>query len=456
MDEIRALAPTGMLGSGYYEGSLLRAMEWEPHFIACDAGSTDGGPDALATGKCHFSRRAVKRDVRLMLMAARRAAIPLIIGSAGSGGGNLNLQWTLDIVTEIAREEDLHFPMGVIHSEQDREYLKSKLREGKIRPLKPAPPFDEESINRSIHIVGMMGAEPIARALDEGAEVVIAGRSSDTSLFAAIPLARGFPEGPVWHTAKILECGAACVAFRRAPDCMFATIRQDHFVVEPPGEELWCTPQSVASHTLYENADPFHLYECSGMLDTSNAQYEATSDRAVKVTGSEWVPAETYTVKLEGVEMVGYQSVVIGSIRDPIIIRQIDAWLDRLKERLEVRIKDAFGGLESDKDYSVFFRVYGRNGTMGPLEPTDAPAMELCILMEVTAPTQDLATSVADSCQHLAVHNPVPEWHGLITALAYPYSPAVLNRGPVHRFNVNHLVEPATPYEMFPYELTRV
>ena len=318
MDEIRALAPTGMLGSGYYEKSLLNAMEWEPHFIACDAGSTDGGPDALATGKCHFSRPAVKRDVRLMLMAARRAGIPLIIGSAGSGGGDLNLKWTLDIVTEIAREEDLHFPMGVIHSEQDREYLKSKLREGKIRPLKPAPPFDEETINRSIHVVGMMGAEPIARVLDEGAEVVIAGRSSDTSLFAAIPLARGFREGPVWHTAKILECGAACVAFRRAPDCMFATIRQDHFVVEPPGEELWCTPQSVASHTLYENADPFHLYECSGMLDTSNAQYEAVSDRAVKVSGSEWVPAETYTVKLEGVEMAGCQSVVIGSIRDPI------------------------------------------------------------------------------------------------------------------------------------------
>ena len=104
----------------------------------------------------------------------------------------------------------------------------------------------------------------------------------------------------------------------------------------------------------------------------------------------------------------------------------------------------------------MFFRVYGRNGTMGPLEPTDTPATELCILMEVTAPTQDLATSIADSCQHLAVHNPVPEWHGLITALAYPYSPAVLNRGPVHRFNVNHLVEPATPYEMFPYEVTRV
>ena len=212
----------------------------------------------------------------------------------------------------------------------------------------------------------------------------------------------------------------------------------------------------MASHTLYENADPFHLYECSGMLDTSDAQYDAVSDRGVKVSGSRWVPAETYTVKLEGVELAGFQSVVIGSIRDPIIIGQIDSWLDRLRERLAVRIRDAFGDVEMDKDYSVFFRVYGRDGTMGPLEPNKTPAHEICLLIEVTAPAQELATSVAESCQHLALHNPVPEWHGLISALAFPYSPAVLNRGPVHRFNLNHLVEPATPYEMFPQEMTRV
>ena len=94
MDEIRALAPTGMLGSGYFEGSLLRAMEWEPHFIACDAGSTDGGPDPLATGKCQFSKSAVKRDVLDYLTEASAAAIggnkppsmlpnPLAVNSTG-------------------------------------------------------------------------------------------------------------------------------------------------------------------------------------------------------------------------------------------------------------------------------------------------------------------------------------------------------------------------------------
>ncbi len=70
MDEIRAVAPTGMLGSGFLESSLTKAMSLEPHFIACDAGSTDTGPDPLATGRGQFPRSAVKRDLRLMLVAA--------------------------------------------------------------------------------------------------------------------------------------------------------------------------------------------------------------------------------------------------------------------------------------------------------------------------------------------------------------------------------------------------
>jgi len=43
-----------------------------------------------------------------------------------------------------------------------------------------------------------------------------------------------------------------------------------------------------------------------------------------------WKPfrgSQEYTVKLEGAELVGYQSIVIGSIRDPYIIRQIDSWV---------------------------------------------------------------------------------------------------------------------------------
>lgn len=456
VDEVRALALSGMLGAGYLESTLKIALSWEPTFIGCDAGSTDSGASSLGMGKCSFSRAAVKRDLRLGLLAARNKNIPMIVGSAGSAGAEPNLSWLLDIVREVAREEDLHFTLGIIHSEQNKEYLKQKMREGKVKPLKPVLPYDEVTIDRSSHIVGMMGAEPIIRALEAGAEVVIGGRSSDTSIYAAIPMQRGFDPGPTWHAAKVLECGAASVTHRKFPDCMFARIRKHDFIVKPPTPEYVCTPLSVAAHTLYETASPFHLYEPSGMVDTSDSVYEAETERSVRVSGTKFVPAQTYTIKLEGAEFVGYQSFALGGMRDPVMIRQIDSWIATFKEKMHSRLVQMFG--EDAEGKCIFnIRIYGKNGVMGKLEPIkETQSHELLLIMEGTAPTQEMATAIASSARHMGLHLPVPEWKGLISGLAFPYTPAHVERGPLYKFNVNHVVEPADPYEMFPMEIEKV
>ena len=452
-DEIRVLAPSGVCGSGFLETSFETALGWRPHFIGCDAGSTDPGPSHLGGGEAAFPREAVKRDLRLMLLGARRLKIPLIVGSVGTAGGAPHLAWGYDILKEIAAEENLAFKLALIHAEQDKAYLKKRLAEGRIKPLDPAPAFDAVVIERSAHIVGMMGAEPIQRAFNGGAEVILCGRASDTAIFAALPELRGIPSGIAWHAAKILECGAAAVVNRTSPDCMFAWLRRDHFVVEPPNPNYRCTPQSVASHSLYENADPYRLVECSGTLDLAGSRYEAVNDRAVRVSGSAFEKAARYTVKLEGAELAGYQSVVIGSVRDPFIIRQIDDWMTRLVERIHARVKMVYGERLRPDQYVLNIRCYGKNGTMGPLEPVkEIRSHELCLLIEVTAPTQEIASSIAGVVRHQALHLPIPEWSGLITALACPYNPAHLDRGAVYRFNVNHVVEPDDPYEMFPLE----
>jgi hypothetical protein len=455
--EIRVLAATGVCGSGFCDASLAEAMRRQPHFIGCDCGSTDPGPYPLGAGVTAFPRVAIKRDLRLMLLAARQAGIPLLLGSAGTAGGIPHVAVVKEILCEIAAEERLSFPLAIIQAEQDKTYLKQRLREGRIKPLKPAPPFDAAVIDRASRIVGMMGSEPYLRALDQGAEVVVAGRSSDTAIFAGIPVRAGIPPGIAWHAAKILECGAASVEQRTSPDCLMATCRADHFEVEPLDAVLRCTPQSIASHSLYENADPYMHVESNGTIDLSHSQYEAVDDRRVRVTGSEFIAAETYTVKLEGAEKVGYQSVVIGSIRDPFIIRQIDDWVARVYERVHMRVADVYGEALSRGDYVFHIRVYGKNGTMGPLEPVkEINSHELCLLFEVTAPTQEIASSIAAITRHQAIHLPIPEWSGLITGVACPYNPAYLERGAVYRFCLNHVVEPDDPYEMFPIEHVEV
>ena len=457
MEEIRILSPTGVMGSGFLETSFERALAHSPHFIGCDAGSTDPGPSHLGAGHAAFPRPAVKRDLRLMLIGARRLGIPLLIGSAGTAGADAHVEWTFGILREIAREESLSFTLALIRAEQDKAHLKRRLREGRIKPLDPAPQFDERAIDRAEHFVGMMGAEPFLRALEAGADVVLAGRSSDTAIFAGLPMQHGFAPGLAWHAAKILECGAAAVVNRRTPDCMMAFIRGDHFIVQAPDPELRCTPQSIAAHSLYENADPFLIKECSGTIDLTASRYEAVDERAVRVSGSRFIPADVYTVKLEGAEKVGYQSVFIGSIRDPFIIRQIDDWAARLEGRIHARVAQVYGTVLGADGYHLNFRIYGKNGTMGPLEPVkEIHSHELCLIIEVTAPTQEIASSIAGIIRHQGLHLPIPEWSGLITALACPYNPAHLDRGAVYRFCVNHVVEPDDPHEMFPMQLYSV
>jgi len=184
------------------------------------------------------------------------------------------------------------------------------------------------------------------------------------------------------------------------------------------------------------------------VLNTYAAKYEALSDRAVKVSGSTFRPAERYTIKLEGAELAGYQSLIIGSVRDPIILRQFDSWLEGLIKATKERFIAAFGP-DISRKYRFDVRVFGKNATMGPLESETSIGHELGLLFQVTADTQELATALMKSAGHIAVHFPVPEWTGLITSIAYPYSPAELNRGACYRFNMNHVVEPGSPLEMF-------
>ncbi len=447
---MRVVSATGVCGSGFSEKSLEAALAQQPAFIGCDAGSTDPGPAPLGTGKTAFPRRALKRDLRLMLLAARQAGIPLLIGSAGTAGGEPHLAVFHDLVKEIASEERLQFRLALIHAEQNKDYLKRRLREGRIKPLDPAPPFDEATIDRAERIVGMMGAEPYLRALDEGADVVIAGRSSDCAIFAGLPIRAGVDPGLAWHAAKLLECGAAVAVERASPDSVIVDFGTKHFDIEPLNPSMRCSPQSVAAHALYENSDPYRLVESTGTLDLNNSFYMAVDDRRVRVQGSRFDPAARYTVKLEGAERIGFQSVVIGSVRDPYIIRQMDSWLERLRTAVARRIAEVLG---ADAEYHFNIRVYGKNGTMGPLEPVQViTSHEVCLVLEATAGSQEDASAIAAMARHQALHLPIPEWSGLITGFACPYSPAHIERGAVYRFSVNHVVEPDDPYEMFPIE----
>lgn len=459
MEEIRFVAATGSLGGGGLEPQYLtQSLSYKPHFIAADAGTSDAGPFSLGTGEPAYSREAIKWDLQAILLAGRQAGIPVLIGSAGTAGGDVHVDYVLDIAREICVEQGFSLKTAVIKSDQSSAYLEELNAKGKIRALDPAPAIDDGTFARSERIVGMMGVEPLQDALAAGAEFVLAGRCSDPALYAAMPIAKGFPAGLAWHVGKAVECGTL-VCETSGKGVILGRILKDHAVIQPiGGPTLRCTPQSVAAHSLYENSDPYLHKECSGTLDLTHSVFEQMEDGiSVKVTGSAFIPADVFTVKLEGAERAGFQTIIIGGVRDPYIIAELDSWLDSIKQKIEKAAADVLGSRLKREDYTLNFQVYGRNAVMGALESRE-PYLprEVGIVFEATAPTQELATQLAKISRQPLLHHPIDKWKGAITGFACLHNPAYLERGEVYRFNLNHVALPAHHTDMFRTEIVQL
>jgi hypothetical protein len=455
MKQIRYLSPTGILGVGFSENHFRAALSRDLAFIGCDAGSTDGGPANLGGNKPFFSRAAVKRDLRILITGARSIDVPLLIGSCGGSGGNWNLNWVREIVQEIAREENLHFRTAIIESEPPRELLVRKYREGKVRALDPAPAIDEAVLREADHIVAMMGAEAYVAALEGGADVVLAGRSTDAAIFAALPVAHGFPAGLCWHAAKIMECGGAAVVTMEKPEGMICTITHEHFTLEPVSPVQQCSPLSVAAHALYETADPYRMLEPGGELDLTDAQYEAVNEREVRVRGSRFRPLP-YTVKLEGATKIGYRAMVLGGVRDPVILEQFDSWMGGLKAHIAENV-EAIYGPSIRGQYEIHYKVYGQSAVLGEREPhPERIGNEIGLLMVTLAQTQEVAYAIAGQAAHMVLHHSVPQWQGLLSNLAFPIAPHFWNLGEAYKFVLNHVVELDHPLELHPIRYEEV
>lgn len=452
--EVRIIAPCGIIGYCFPEEHFFKALDkHKPHAIVADAGSTDPGAYYLGSGTTHIGRITMKQDLRAMIMGGRRHGIPVIIGSAGTAGGNSHVDWTLDIVQEIGREEGLNFNVAVIRAEPDRAYLKDKLGRGAIKALAPnVPTLSPQVIDDSACIVGMMGPEPIIAALAAGADVVIAGRSTDAGIFAAVPLSRGIPAGLAWHMGKILECGAYAATPMSIADGMIATLTKDYFIVEPTSPSRACTCLTVAAHVLYESSGPI-FREPPGTLDVTDATYEQVSDRAVRVKGSKFEVADQYTIRLEGAEKLGFRAISVAGTRDPLLISRIDDHISKVREI----VRDAASAFASEKQYDIVYRLYGKNAVMGDREPeiNDTPH-ELGVVVEVIAETPDLASAILTLARTFTLTTDFPGRMCTAGNLAYAHSPHEIHTGYVYRFNILHAVDVADAHEIFKTEMSRV
>jgi hypothetical protein len=450
--ECRLLSVSSILGYGFPESSLKTGLERDPHYIGVDGGSTDPGAYYLGSGECLNSRKAMKRDLRLMLLGGVPRKIPIVIGTCGGAGSEPHLQEVAQIAREVAREDGLKFRMALIHADQNPKDVTSWLREGRISALRNVPELTEPTIERSAKIVGMMGAEPFIRALDGGAQVVLAARASDAASWAACAMRDGMPAAPSWYAGKMLECGTA-TATPKGHDCLMGTVREGHVEVEPMNPVRRCTPMSVAIHGLHENASPTIHEEPGGLLDATDCQFTAVSDRAVQVSGMQW-RTRPYDVKLEGAEFIGFRAITICGTRDPILISQIDSYLQTARD--DVAMRAANFGVSPEK-YHLVFHVYGKDGVMGAAEPVkQTTSHELGIVVEIVAPDEEDAKAVLAIARVVVPKIDFPGRLCKSGNMAFPFSPSDIPVGPTYKFSVFHVVRTDDPYAMFPIEYEEV
>jgi hypothetical protein len=349
-----------------------------------------------------------------------------------------------EITRELAAELGLRLKIARLHAQQPKARIREALAAGRIAPLAPLGPLDEATIEACENIVALAGAEQIATALATGADVVIAGRTTDTATIAALPLVRGEAPGGAWHGAKIGECGSLCTT-NPTSGVILIDFDAEGFTVAPMAEGARCTPALVSAHMLYENADPFILHEPGGYLDVTGARYAQLDEARVRVTGSAWVPGR-YTVKLEGARIAGYQTMTMAFLREGRYVANARAWTDRLTDFLTREIETRMG--LGAGDYALDFSLIGVDATLGRLETRPGDPNEVGVMLVVTADTQARATEIAKLANPFLLHYPLTDTEPQAT-FAFPFSPAETERGALYEFCLNHVMELADPMAAF-------
>ena len=445
----RILIPSGALGLGYDADALARGVAAKPDLIAIDGGSTDSGPSYLGRGVSKYSRAGTRAEWKGLIAARAEAGCPLVIGTAGTCGADSTVEWLYEITVEALAELGLSAKIAVLKSEQPKERVKDALTAGQVTPLPHAPEISADLIGSTTHIVALAGAEQIAEALRTGADIVIAGRTTDTAIIAALPLMRGDHAGAAWHAAKIGECGALC-ATNPQSGVIQIDIDSEGFNVTPLADGAHCTPHTVSAHMLYENSDPFILYEPGGHLDVTAAKYTALDETSVRVTGSKWVPSDRYTVKLEGARVAGYQTLLLATVRDRRYVENIRAWVDDIARRHAQRVANRMG--LGPEEYSCELRIIGVEATLGALESRCAAPAEAGVMGIITAPTQERANEIGKLLNPFLLHHPLTREEEQPT-FAFPFSPAEIDRGAIYEFCLNHLMELDNPMDAFSLEV---
>jgi hypothetical protein len=216
--------------------------------------------------------------------------------------GAANVLDAAEKVKEIAQDVDLgHIKVGMVFGDDILEYLDAK----DFSPLIDfdlSPPDKHNIISANVYL----GTSPIVESLRSGADIVITGRTCDSSLFLAPMILELDWEEEDWERigkgiaiSHLLECGGqvtggyfADPGYKDVKDPAnlgfpIAEVKKngEGFITKLPDTGGEVSLRTVKEQLLYEIHDPRSYITVDGVADFTKIRLEEVEKDTVKVTG---------------------------------------------------------------------------------------------------------------------------------------------------------------------------
>ena len=142
--QLRILCPNGHLGfAPTKEESFWLGAETKPDYYCCDSGSDDIGPGPLGSDTSVSPYAWEKHDLELMLLAARKQGVPMMIGSSGDTGTDSRVDMYVGMIKDLAKKHNMApFKLVSFYSRtgqglREEEDGQGRCRRGAGRPEEP-------------------------------------------------------------------------------------------------------------------------------------------------------------------------------------------------------------------------------------------------------------------------------------------------------------------------------
>ena len=450
-DSVGVLFPSGMLGAGFTAES--RQARHRPRRDG-DRRSTPARPTPAPTTSAPASpRRPPARGAgsRMLLAAASGAGIPLIVGSCGTSGTDAGVDgWP--------RSSARSPPSGACPSASPASTASSRrgavteaIAAGRVRPLPTQRGRSDAAVESCAHIVGVMGHEPFAAALAAGAEVMLAGRATDTAMVAALALLRGraaragLARGEDDRVRRpVHDQPAQRRRLRR--DRRRGLHRRSRSTPRPPARRPR-SPRTCSTRT----SNPFRLRRAGRQCSTPPPPPTTPSTSAPCGSRAPVRACRPPTAKLEGARRSpgtrpSPSSASSTRISSPTSTRGSllahGCWPTACGRAALARTREG----------RIAVRCYGPDAILGRASDTRRAASEVGVLLQVRAARPGAGDRGRQDREPPAAA-PAAARHGLPAELRVRHLAGRDRARRVYEFALNHVVEVADPRELFRLEM---